>query len=269
MQLGTETGKYVKLYAADTLTYEKEDLCSSGSAYKHPGYFHHARLTGLQPNTRYWVVPQQGGVLGYETTFRTAKPRGGDVASRFVLYGDQAITAGEGATATAQHITERVSTQDDLDFLLHVGDLSYGCGSTDVWNSWHDIIEPYSSRLPYLVSIGNHEYDYVASEDGSKDPSGVTKTWHPPWSNAGRDGGGECGVPPARRFRYPQNGNGVFWYSFDAGNVHVAMISSEHDCSPGSPLGLWLEKDLMGVDRKLSPWVIVGIHRPPGRDAAG
>ena len=57
-------------------------------------------------------------------------------------------------------------------------------------------------------------------------------------------------------------GNGVFWYGFSVGNVHVAMVSSEHDPSPDAPMGAWLVKDLAAVDRAQTPWVIVGIHRP-------
>lgn len=51
-------------------------------------------------------------------------------------------------------------------------------------------------------------------------------------------------------------------YSFEVGCVHVAMISSEHDPSPGAPLGDWLAADLSSVDRSVTPWLIVGIHRP-------
>ena len=40
------------------------------------------------------------------------------------------------------------------------------------------------------------------------------------------------------------------------------MISSEHDPNPGAPMGDWLAQDLAGVDRAVTPWVLVGIHRP-------
>ena len=40
------------------------------------------------------------------------------------------------------------------------------------------------------------------------------------------------------------------------------MISSEHDPSPGAPLGDWLAADLSSVDREVTPWLLVGIHRP-------
>jgi hypothetical protein len=78
-------------------------------------------------------------------------------------------------------------------FVLHFGDLSYGCGVTLVWDAWHALIEPLSSRLPYLVSMGNHEYVW----SGSYYPGG--------------DSGGECGVPTERRFRAPSSGEGLLW----------------------------------------------------------
>ena len=92
--------------------------------------------------------------------------------------------------------------------------------------------------------------------------------WSPSWWNGGSDSGGECGLPTARRFSMPQSAaagspsNGVFWYSFSAGNVHVAMISSEHDPSPSAPMGQWLARDLAAVDRAATPWLVLGIHRP-------
>jgi hypothetical protein len=81
----------------------------------------------------------------------------------------------------------------------------------------------------------------------------------------GTDSHGECGVPVANRFRSPSNGNGVFWYSFDSGAVHVVMLSSEHDLAPGSPQHVWLSNDLAGADapgqRAKAPWIVVTTHR--------
>jgi len=88
--------------------------------------------------------------------------------------------------------------------------------------------------------------------------------WSPPFWNGGVDSGGECGLPTARRFSMPASpgSNSVFWYSFSAGVVHVAMISSEHDPSASSPMGAWLAADLQSVNRSQTPWVVLGIHRP-------
>lgn len=79
-------------------------------------------------------------------------------------------------------------------------------------------------------------------------------------------------------------GNGNFWYSWDYGMVHFITIDSETDLLVGlqspdevggygagansGPFGApnqqiqWLEYDLASVDRKKTPWIVVGFHRP-------
>lgn len=124
-------------------------------------------------------------------------------------------------------------------------------------------IQPYASRIPYLISGGNHEIDYTEQYSSTgKDASGYTSMWRPSWFNGGDDSNGECGVPIATRFRMPGNGNGVFWYSFEAGSVHVTMLSSEHNLGPEGDMGKWLAQDLASVDKSKTPWLVVGIHRP-------
>lgn len=43
--------------------------------------------------------------------------------------------------------------------------------------------------------------------------------------------------------------------------VHMVMLSTEHSFLPGSAQYQWLAKDLSEVDRKKTPFVIVGGHR--------
>ncbi|CAF2953426.1 unnamed protein product [Rotaria sp. Silwood2] len=81
------------------------------------------------------------------------------------------------------------------------------------------------------------------------------------WGNYDYDSGGECAVPIVHRFHSPSNGNGLFWYSFDVGPVHVVCYSTEHDFLPSSPQYVWIERDLSSVDRTRTPWIIVGSHR--------
>ena len=75
-------------------------------------------------------------------------------------------------------------------------------------------------------------------------------------------------------------GLGNLWYSFDYGMVHFVIFNTETDfpnapdepggegdefAGPFAPNGTqlaWLEKDLASVDRKKTPWIIVGGHRP-------
>ena len=129
-----------------------------------------------------------------------------------------------------------------------------------IWDQWHAIIEPYSTLIPYMVGIGNHEQDHEVG--GEKDPSGAPgEGFHPKWGNYGTDSGGECGVPMYNRFHMPDNGNYLWWYSYDYGMVHMIMMSTEHNFTQGSRQYEWLENDLKKVDRSKTPWVMIGGHR--------
>ena len=55
------------------------------------------------------------------------------------------------------------------------------------------------------------------------------------------------------------------WYSFDYGNVHFTVISTEHDwLDDGSPQRKWIEADLKAADanRANVPWLLFAGHRP-------
>lgn len=67
------------------------------------------------------------------------------------------------------------------------------------------------------------------------------------------------------RFEMPgaaSGGNANFWFSWDHGPAHWVALSSEHDYSAGSAQLAWLAADLARVDRAVTPWVIVSLHRP-------
>ncbi len=109
------------------------------------------------------------------------------------------------------------------EFLLHIGDISYARGVGALWDAFMTQIQPIAARVPYMTGIGNHEYDHET--------------------------GGECAVPMVHRFHSPTNGNGLFWYSFDVGPVHILFFSTEHDYLPKSTQYEWIENDLRSVNR--------------------
>ena len=51
-------------------------------------------------------------------------------------------------------------------------------------------------------------------------------------------------------------------YSYDYGPIHFLHYSTEHDFSTHSPQWEFIKADLEGVNRALTPWVVVGGHRP-------
>lgn len=228
---------------------------------------HTARMSYLEPGRQYWYQ-----LSGSSRSFHFKAPLtpGPHQRLSFVAYGDmgESVHKKQGrkapmAARTAEVVLSEME-RSPLDLVLHVGDLAYADGSHKVWDSFMRAIEPIASRVPYMVGVGNHEYDFVGP--GNNDPSGVREPYHPAWGNFGTESGGECGAMTAHRFAMPnvQSGadNAPFWYSFDYGPVHFTMVSTEHDLSPGSLQYRWLARDLASVDRCVTPWLVVGLHRP-------
>ncbi|TMW64568.1 hypothetical protein Poli38472_011448 [Pythium oligandrum] len=269
--------------------------------FRHPGYLHEAVMTGLEPGmTYYYAVGSKLGIVSREFSFIYTPAVGVDPADdnlpsttqSFFVFGDlgQAVLEKVPADDTPERLFRTTDYQSrlgklsdmtvmkrieqDLDedvdgnyvALVHIGDLSYATGRTYVWDQFGAIIEPVASRLPYMVGIGNHEYDYLVGGHGH-DLSGSdiadTNGWHPKLGNFGNDSHGECGVPSVKRFQMPANGNKLFWYSFKVGLTHHIVLSSEHDSGPHAPMHTWLKHELKhNVNRTKTPWLLVHIHRP-------
>lgn len=186
-----------------------------------------------------------------------------------------------------------------LDFIAHAGDLAYaddwllspeiaweGVSSYEaVEERFYEQFAPISGRVPWQVGPGNHEAQ--CTEDGYHPgtcpsgysnftefrgrfgltmPSAFASTSHNETAVKLRQKAASLAIPP-------------LWHSFDYGLVHVTMINTETDF-PNAPDGLkvgnldagpfgyegqqkdWLEADLASVDRSVTPWVLVGGHRP-------
>ncbi|KAF1792308.1 Metallo-dependent phosphatase-like [Phytophthora cactorum] len=250
-------------------TYTDAHLCNrpanltSQQWFRDPGNMHTVILKELKLGTRYFYK-FGSDKDGWSSVYSfMSRPDESVKSAKFIAYADMGVDPAPAATSTAVR-----SYQDVMDgydsFLLHFGDISYARGHAHMWDEFFHVIEPYATRVPYMVSIGNHEYDYVTG--GANDPSGATgedgrMDFHPDWANYGEDSSGECSVPMFYRWDAPANGNGIYWYSFDYGGIHVIQISSEHDWRRGSKQYKWLENDLKNVDRKKTPWVVLTSHR--------
>ena len=267
---GTSPGKYQRVANGTSITYAASDMCnapantSGPTKFIDPGYIHRVVLTDLPPATEiFYVVGNDVHGWSKETKFRSRLAPNAS-AVKFIMYADQALPVPlfEQAWQMTQQVVREINNGFDA-FLLHPGDLGYAEGSGAIWDIWGGLVEPITSRLGYEVTVGNHEYDHTGLK---LDPSGAPAGgWHPQdtekWGNFGDDSRGECGVPTVARFDGTGNGNGLFWYSFNEGPVHVITMSSEHDWREGSRQYAWLVQDLRSVDRKLTPWIILNTHR--------
>eukprot|EP00744_Colponema_vietnamica_P002168 GILI01003467.1.p1 GENE.GILI01003467.1~~GILI01003467.1.p1 ORF type:complete len:517 (+),score=158.39 GILI01003467.1:27-1553(+) len=238
VKYGTASGAYTQMATGSAVVYSTEDLCASPartSTWAKEVISHDVVMVGLKPYTKYfYIVGDDKGGWSKEHSFVSAP----DSSIQQIKVVTIADLGNESAQPDSRDTVDGIVKDEiDSDLLIHIGDLSYAEGDAQQWDVFFDQIEPISSRMPYMVSPGNHE---IGLEDS----------------------GGECGVPFDRRFHMPENGHGNNWYSFDYGFIHFVFMSTEHDFAQGSEQFKWLLNDLASVDRSRTPWVIFSGHRP-------
>lgn len=214
------------------------------------GVIHQATMTGLKPGTRYyyrvgdphaqnlffsnsWSVPS----LYFDTEETTQSS-----PLQIAVIGDMGAT--DASLMTAERVIA-LRAADELDFVLHVGDISYADMDQRLWDEFMRLVEPVSAYVPYMVCPGNHEdfYDFAAYRNRySLMPSVLSGS------------------------------NSSEYYSFNYGHVHVVAINTEAplqglaDFSAGSAQYQWLEEDLktanLPENRAMRPWIILMGHRP-------
>ncbi|KAF1952426.1 Metallo-dependent phosphatase [Byssothecium circinans] len=191
-------------------------------------------------------------------------------------------------------------TVDDYEFVIHPGDLAYADdwlikpkNLFDGTNAFQAILEqfyaqlaPISGRKAYMASPGNHE---VACHEiplvsglcpeGQKNFTDFMNRFGTTMPRAFTSGSSD-NAAKVNANKAAVLANPPFWYSFEYGMVHVTMIDTETDFpdapdEPGGSAGLYggpfgklnqqldfLAADLASVDRTVTPWVVVGGHRP-------
>jgi len=270
-------------------TYFETDLCTPKNKSHYwfgshwwwdPGYIHNVLLKSLTPNTRYYYKFGSDSTLYSDIfSFNSHVGFGEDAASsiggvKVIAFGDMGTRyCGGGwwcpgaAGLTSDSLLNELSN-GIYAMVLHIGDISYALNHALTWEEWFAEIEPIATQVPWMVGIGNHEYDHYH------------QPFRPKWSNYGNDSNGECGVPYRNRFHMPtptleaqkveqkqpqviaKEIDTAWWYSFDYGNAHFVVMSTEHDFLPGSVQYQWMDQDLSAVNRTITPWVILGGHRP-------
>ncbi|EPS65927.1 hypothetical protein M569_08847, partial [Genlisea aurea] len=273
IRYGPDAGGMKTSVATGVSRYERDHMCDSPAnhslGWRDPGFVHDGVISGLRHGRRYYyTVGSDSG--GWSKTQSFVSPDSGETIA--FLFGDMGTAAPYSTYLRTQ--SESLSTikwiARDIDALgdkpavvSHIGDISYARGHAWLWDNFFHQIQPVASRVPYHVCIGNHEYDWPA------------QPWKPDWSYSiyGTDGGGECGVPYSVRFHMPGNSSEPtgteatpptrnLYYSFDAGVVHFVYLSTETDFLEGSSQYEFLKRDLEGVDRGKTPFVVVQGHRP-------
>ncbi|WP_030243750.1 purple acid phosphatase family protein [Streptomyces sp. NRRL S-350] len=252
---GTSNGGFGRSAQAATRTYRD---AASGTEVQ----VHHARLTGLHPDTDYVYAAVHDGTTPELGTVRTAPC--GRAAFTFTSFGDQGTPTLGRKTANgyvndnlgspaAGDTTAGVERIAPLFHLLN-GDLCYANIATDrvrTWSDWFENNTRSARHRPWMPAAGNHENE---------------------------KGNGPIGYGAYQAyFDLPGSGSDDelhgLWYSFTAGSVRVISLNNDDVALQdggnsyvrgysGGAQQRWLERELAAANADPGiDWIVVCMHQ--------
>jgi len=258
-----EKGGRRSLSPAGTLTFDRNSMCGAPArtvGWRHPGYIHTSYLKDLWPDSMYTYrlghrLPNGTRVWSKPYSFKASPYPGQDSLQRVVIFGDMGKAEADGSNeynnfqpGSLNTTNQIIRDLDNVDMVVHIGDICYANGYLSQWDQFTAQIEPIASTVPYMIGSGNHERDWPGT--GSF------------YGNL--DSGGECGVPAQTVFYTPAENRAKFWYATDYGMFRFCIAHTEEDWRPGTEQYKFIEHCLSSVDRQKQPWLIFLAHRVLG-----
>jgi Icc-related predicted phosphoesterase len=180
-----------------------------------------AKLEGLPAGkVRYRVLSDRGATEFYEFSAGYS----GASTFRFGVYGD---------TRTHHDVHRAVVeavAKEDIDFLIHTGDMVEQGGIQDQWHTFFQIERPLLNHVPIVPSIGNHD---ESSRDYYR-----------------------------RYFLHRRWAKDLRYYSKDWGNLRLVALDGAIECQDGCNQYAFLRKTLQdAVDKNML--IVMFLHYPP------
>lgn len=205
------------------------------------GYNHHARMPGLEPNTRYaYRVSGPDGSWGPACHFRTAPGEGASFT--FAVIGD--VQGKEEPSGIWQAAGDWLADQDDVLFALLLGDLVDTGYSQTQWDAFFNSLHPGLSRRLFhstiiMPLIGNH--DTYGGEDNRQGLQVYLD-----------------------QFRLPPNGQGPWaghYYAFDIADARFVILDTEGAVPDRVDYMAAQTRWMSGLDWDARPWTFAAHHR--------
>ncbi|NLT36411.1 MAG: hypothetical protein GXX83_11005, partial [Gaiellales bacterium] len=216
---------------------QEVDTAADGSLFR-------CDLTGLQPGAlvHYRLTV---GEESYGGSFRVAPPEEADRATLYAASDTQDNPQAYGGVIAALLADMAAEPGGRQSICLHAGDF-VGAGlkeqawDTEFFSREYPAVGRFLADVPVMGALGNHES--YAFQMGSDDPTGAGPLLRAYWPDL------FSASPPH------------FYYSFDYGPVHVAVLDT-WTCAfdSGSEQYDWLERDLSASTKA---WEIVMLHNP-------
>lgn len=149
---------------SDIAKYEKVQTCDRSGLYtvskegETSGYYHHARLTGLKPATKYFFVLESDGNFSKRLYFMTAPAKGTDFS---IIHGGDSRSGHSARCQINEMIADMVSKDPGIMAFAHGGDYIGSGRQWSLWSLWlshHELTTGKDGRvLPFIPAIGNHD----------------------------------------------------------------------------------------------------------------
>lgn len=207
-------------------------------------FIYTATLTGLKPGTRYYYMVGDGTKNSSSVfSFKTEEENSDHF--QFMVFGDtqSGVYKKPDYDLWQSTIHNAYNANPDAKFLIVMGDAVQAGQSNAHWNNWFAAAKGIIESISYMPVEGNHEYSEL-------DRHKVVPTLY------------------KGQFKVPNSGpyNDSQAYSFDYGNAHFTVLSSqfrENNTLQPNLLNdetVWLEKDLGQTKKK---WKVVLWHKAP------
>ena len=141
------------------------------------GLIHTVKLEGLRASTKYYYRcgdADRGDLSEANVHFITLPSPGDDRTLTYALVGDLGTTLYSGSTLRHMERNHKIQA------VIHAGDLSYANCIQPIWDYYGRMIEPLARKVPWMVSIGNHEIEQASGKDGKTLFKAVEARYHMP-----------------------------------------------------------------------------------------
>ena len=223
---------YTNIETASIVAYSDgaEEFTAEGSCAEWEGNFvHKVLLTELTPGTTYTYKVGNGTVWSDEGTFTTDD---GDDKVEFVVISDIQASSLENFEMGANVLNKALELNPDADLIANLGDFTND-STNEEWDFYDEAMQEINLSITLAPVAGNH------------DGLGVWH-WFDNMFNLDTSESVQCL-------------NGVN-YSFDYGNVHVAVLNTNDLLSITDAQITWLKNDMNST---ACDWKIVLMHKSP------
>ncbi len=222
--------KHVLHYGTNARKYDKHQACQvngkySGKKDEATAYYHHAKITGLKPATRYHFMLESDGVKSRPFYFITSPAEGTNFS---MIHGGDSRSGHLARCHVNQMIAETVEKSPKIVGFIHGGDYINNGKNWKEWRLWlsqHELTTGKDGRvLPVIPARGNH------------DPGPIYR----------------------EVFNVPENGPD--WHTTMVGK-DIAVVTLDTNVPAQGDQAKWCEEELKRL-RPQVDWLLVQYHRP-------